>query len=157
MLPYSQTSPAFRMSALPKSSEINKAFNVATAQWESVIVQLPTALAVTVYPLLAVLGHLKKSLDALLFITSAADRYIHHVLYQGTQQQQSSPKFSYHTHVTDISIGRTHSINLDKGSIRRLLNCRVNLVQAPLARLFCCLLLPSPCSTRHQLRQKHLR
>jgi len=41
--------------------------------------------------------------------TSAADRYIRHVLYQDTLQQQSSPKFSYHTHVTDISIGRTRT------------------------------------------------
>jgi len=44
--------------------------------------------------------------------TSEADRYIRHVLYQDTLQQQSSPKFSYHTHVTDISIGRTRTISL---------------------------------------------
>jgi len=44
------------------------------------------------------------------YCTSAADRYIRHVLYQGTlHQQQSSPKFSYQTYVTDISIGRTRT------------------------------------------------
>jgi len=42
---------------------------------------------------------------------SAADRYIRHVLYQGTLQQRSSPKFSYQTHVTDISIGRTRTLS----------------------------------------------
>ena len=46
-----------------------------------------------------------------LYGTSAAHRYIRHVPYQGTLQQESSPKFSYQTHVTDISIGRTRTNN----------------------------------------------
>jgi len=36
------------------------------------------------------------------------------VLYQDTLQQESSPKFSYQTHVTDISIGRTRTRVLAK-------------------------------------------
>ena len=42
--------------------------------------------------------------------TSAADRYIRHVPYLDKLQPEGSPNFSYQTHVTDISIGRTCTV-----------------------------------------------
>jgi len=41
--------------------------------------------------------------------TSAAERYNSHVPYVGALQPEGSPKFSYQTHVTVISIGRARS------------------------------------------------
>ena len=46
------------------------------------------------------------------------------MLYQDTLQQESSPKFSYQTHVTDISIGRTRTRVLAK--VRRSLGCHLH-------------------------------
>jgi len=70
--------------------------------------------------------------------TCAINRYICQMLYLGTLQQESTQNLSYQTHVTDISAGRTCTVesqesrNGDSASLR----LRVAKIGSPVSNLF---------------------